>query len=122
MTTTPQPHPILRRRHLVLSCIRIAAVMYALLGLFILGRHVIPMTERLIGLKEWSYGSAFDLTLFVFLLPAFLLGVLSRPLARWIVPAPLSGCPTCGFAIAADQKVCPECGTPASSSAKDHAT
>ncbi|MBY0311488.1 MAG: zinc ribbon domain-containing protein [Phycisphaerales bacterium] len=114
------PHPILHRRHLAITLLRAIAVGFTLTGLIVLGRHAVPLTERMIGFYEWQYWAAFVMTSVVFILPAIILAAFSRPLARWIVPAPLSGCPTCGFAIAADQKVCPECGTPASSSAKDH--
>lgn len=120
MPTTP--HPVLRRRHFALTLIRASAIFFALLGMFTLGRHIVPLTERLIGLTEWSYWAAAANTLAAFLLPALLLAAFSRALATWIVPAPLTGCPACGYSIAAGQKVCPECGTSSLPETKDQPT
>lgn len=39
------------------------------------------------------------------------LGFLSFRLARWIVPMPAEGCPSCGYAgITREMSRCPECG------------
>ena len=49
----------------------------------------------------------------VFGAPALALALASARLARWIVPAPLRGCPTCGYDTGSiTTGVCPECGAP----------
>lgn len=115
-------HPILHRRHLVLTLVRAGAVVVALTGVFVLGWHVVPLTERLFGFGIWQYWAAFATMFTVFILPAIFLAVFSGMLARWIVPAPLLGCPACGYAVTAQQTTCPECGTKVRESAKDHAS
>lgn len=49
----------------------------------------------------------------VFLGLGALLAIFSKPLARWVTPAPEEGCPRCGFARGDDDPTrCTECGLP----------
>jgi hypothetical protein len=106
----PDTPTVLRRRHLVLTVLRLGAVAYVLGGLLVLGRFLVPLTERTIGFDFWTYRAAVGVTVVVFVLPGVGLGLVSGRLARWVVPGPMGGCPGCGYAAGADQATCPECG------------
>lgn len=111
---SPSHDKVLSRRHVVLVLLRIAAA-----------AMVIYATLRIIGytvMAVWGliYRNPFELpsyeivdSIAIFGVPGVVLAVISRRLARWLVPPGVRGdeCPHCGYSLKhLKSPICPECG------------
>lgn len=102
---------ITRRRHLCIVILRSLALLLALAGALAAG---LAMQSRLGRFSGFEYLVLPVLALLgAFWVPAAVLGLGSRSLARWIVPipSPASECPQCGYSLRnINAPICPECG------------
>jgi hypothetical protein len=111
---SPSVDLILRRRHLVLVLLRAAAAGLVIYGLVGAGGVLRDLPNRNLGGGLFVIFAAQLLQpVLAYLGTGLALGVLSRRLAAWIVPAGLrmDGCPQCGYSLKnLKSPICPECG------------
>jgi hypothetical protein len=109
----PPVDVILRRRHLVLVLVRSAAVVVAVFGAVDLAMSLLARTERITDFSLFEYRGAVIAAVLLYGLPALVIGLVSRRLSRWIVPAGLrsDACMNCGYSLKnLKSPICPECG------------
>lgn len=102
---------IMRRRHLCLVIVRSVALLLVLVGALAAGMAFQSRIGRYSGF-EFLAVPVFAI-LGAFWVPALVLAAASRPLARWLAPAPgpATECPQCGYSLKnLKAPICPECG------------
>lgn len=102
---------IQRRRQACLVIVRSVALLLALVGALAAGLTLQSRIGRFSGFQFLVLPVL--AVLGAFWLPALVLAAASRPLARWLVPAPgpATECPQCGYSLKnLKAPICPECG------------
>jgi hypothetical protein len=113
----PDQHSIAARRHRALMLIRIVALALSLLGsinlFYTFGLMIVLQDVESGIITIWDGSSRFAWAV-ALLVPAIVLLLLSRQLARWLIPVPRRECHECGYSLrglASAAQRCPECGT-----------
>jgi hypothetical protein len=112
---SPPNEVVLRRRHLVLVLLRVAAATLVIYGAISAARNAVIGVLAISGgaLSPVSYVAEIIIPLLSVVAPGLMLAAASRLLARWLVPAGLrsDACPQCGYSLKQlKSPICPECG------------